>query len=67
VSSNRRERHEAKAFSEERARSIGAEETYEEDLIDVEAIRRTLLEHASRVARRLIRGDHARHAPETKR
>jgi DNA polymerase-4 len=37
------------------ARSIGAEETYEEDLIDVEAIRRTLLEHASRVARRLVR------------
>jgi DNA polymerase IV len=40
-----------------RARSIGAEETYEEDLLDVEAIRRTLLEHASRVARRLVRGD----------
>ncbi len=37
------------------ARSIGAEETYEDDLVDEEAIRRTLLEHASRVARRLVR------------
>jgi DNA polymerase-4 len=39
------------------ARSIGAEETYEDDLVDPEAIRRTLLEHASRVARRLVRND----------
>ena len=39
------------------ARSVGAEETYENDLTDPEAIRRTLLDHASRVARRLIRGD----------
>ncbi|HEX3769279.1 MAG TPA: DNA polymerase IV [Polyangiaceae bacterium] len=37
------------------AKSIGAEETYEDDLRDVESIRRTLLEHAGRVARRLIR------------
>jgi DNA polymerase-4 len=37
------------------AQSIGAEETYESDLVEVEAIRRTLLEHSSRVARRLIR------------
>jgi DNA polymerase IV len=37
------------------ARSIGAEETYENDLVELEAIRRTLLEHSSRVARRLIR------------
>jgi DNA polymerase-4 len=39
------------------ARSVGAEETYENDLTDPEAIRRTLLDHASRVARRLVRGD----------
>jgi DNA polymerase-4 len=37
------------------ARSIGAEQTYEEDLVGAEAIARTLLEHASRVARRLVR------------
>jgi DNA polymerase-4 len=37
------------------ARSIGAEETYEEDLVGVEAIARTLLDHAVRVARRLVR------------
>jgi DNA polymerase-4 len=37
------------------ARSIGAEETYEDDLVDVDAIRKTLLSHSSRVARRLIR------------
>ncbi len=37
------------------AQSIGAEETYEDDLVGSEAIRRTLLEHASRVARRLVR------------
>ena len=39
------------------ARSIGAEETYEDDLVDPDAIQRTLLEHASRVARRLVRND----------
>ena len=37
------------------AKSIGAEETYENDLIDADSIRRTLLEHAGRVARRLVR------------
>jgi DNA polymerase-4 len=37
------------------AQSIGAEETYENDLLDADAIRRTLLEHAGRVARRLVR------------
>jgi len=37
------------------ARSIGAEQTYEEDLQGAEAIARTLLEHATRVARRLVR------------
>jgi DNA polymerase-4 len=37
------------------AQSIGAEETYENDLLQVDAIRQTLLEHSSRVARRLIR------------
>ncbi|HEY5145336.1 MAG TPA: DNA polymerase IV [Polyangiaceae bacterium] len=37
------------------ALSIGAEETYEDDLRDAESIRRTLLEHAGRVARRLVR------------
>jgi DNA polymerase-4 len=39
------------------ARSVGAEETYEDDLVEVAAIQRTLLEHASRVARRLVRSD----------
>jgi DNA polymerase-4 len=37
------------------ARSIGAEITHEEDLADVDAIRAKLLEHAARVARRLVR------------
>jgi DNA polymerase-4 len=37
------------------ARSIGAEQTYEEDLVGAEAIGRTLLEHAGRVAQRLVR------------
>jgi DNA polymerase IV len=37
------------------AGSIGAEETYEQDLTGAEAVGRTLLDHASRVARRLIR------------
>jgi len=37
------------------ARSIGAEETYDEDLRGEAAIGRTLLEHAGRVARRLVR------------
>jgi DNA polymerase-4 len=37
------------------ARSLGAEETYEEDLVGPEAIAHTLLHHAARVARRLMR------------
>jgi len=37
------------------ARSIGAEVTYEEDLVGAEAIARTLLGHSGRVARRLLR------------
>jgi DNA polymerase-4 len=37
------------------AQSIGAEITHEEDLVDREAIRARLLEHAARVARRLVR------------
>ena len=35
-------------------KSIGAEETYEDDLTDRESIARTLLEHAARVAQRLV-------------
>jgi DNA polymerase-4 len=37
------------------ARSIGAEVTHEEDLVDPAAIRAKLLEHSERVARRLVR------------
>jgi DNA polymerase IV len=37
------------------ARSVGAEVTYEHDLVGAEAIAPTLLEHATRVARRLVR------------
>jgi DNA polymerase-4 len=37
------------------AKSIGAEQTYEHDLFGREAIERTLLEHAARVAQRLVR------------
>jgi DNA polymerase-4 len=37
------------------ARSIGAEETYEEDLVGADAIAPTLLHHAGRIARRLVR------------
>jgi DNA polymerase-4 len=37
------------------ARSIGAEVTHEQDLVDRDAIRACLLEHAARVARRLVR------------
>ena len=36
------------------SKSVGAEETYEEDLTDAEAIARTLLAHAGRVAGRLL-------------
>jgi DNA polymerase-4 len=39
------------------AKSIGAEQTYEEDLVGADAVAATLLEHASRVARRLLRAD----------
>jgi DNA polymerase-4 len=39
------------------AKSIGAEETYEEDLRGAGAIAPTLLEHSARVARRLVRAD----------
>jgi DNA polymerase-4 len=43
--------------SDGRARSIGAEQTYDEDLVGLEAIARTLLSHAGRTARRLVRSD----------
>jgi DNA polymerase-4 len=43
------------------ARSIGAEETYEEDLRGAEAVARTILDHASRVARRLMRAGASAH------
>jgi DNA polymerase-4 len=36
------------------AKSVGAEQTYEHDLTEREAIARTLLDHASRVAQRLV-------------
>lgn len=39
------------------AKSIGAEQTYEEDLVGPDAVAASLLEHASRVARRLVRAD----------
>jgi DNA polymerase-4 len=39
------------------AKSIGAEETYEEDLVGAAAIAPTLLAHAGRIARRLVRAD----------
>jgi DNA polymerase-4 len=37
------------------ARSIGAEQTYDEDLVGADEIAPTLLQHAGRVARRLVR------------
>jgi DNA polymerase IV len=37
------------------ARSIGAEQTYERDLVGAQAVGQSLLEHAARVARRLCR------------
>jgi DNA polymerase-4 len=43
------------------ARSIGAEETYEQDLRGADAVARTLLDHASRVARRLMRAGACAH------
>ena len=36
------------------AKSVGAEQTYERDLVSREDIERTLLEHAERVAQRLV-------------
>jgi DNA polymerase-4 len=42
-------------FPDALARSIGAEATYEKDLVEREAIGATLLDHAKRVARRLVR------------
>jgi DNA polymerase IV len=43
------------------AKSIGAEQTYDEDLVGTDAIARTLLDHAARVARRLVREDLCAH------
>jgi DNA polymerase-4 len=37
------------------AQSIGAEQTYEHDLVGAQAVSQSLLEHAARVARRLLR------------
>jgi DNA polymerase IV len=48
------------------SRSIGAEETYEEDLTSAEAIGATLLDHAIRVARRLLRADLRAHTVTVK-
>lgn len=39
------------------AKSVGAEETYDEDLTDRADIERTLLVHATRIARRLVDGN----------
>jgi DNA polymerase IV len=48
------------------AKSIGAEETFEEDLVGREAIGPTLLRHAGRVARRLVRAGLAGHTVAVK-
>jgi DNA polymerase-4 len=48
------------------AKSIGAEETYEEDLVGRDAIAPTLLQHAGRVARRLVRAGLAGHTVTVK-
>jgi DNA polymerase-4 len=48
------------------AKSIGAEETYEEDLVGADAIAATLLEHAGRVARRLVRARLSAHTVTVK-
>jgi DNA polymerase-4 len=37
------------------AKSVGAEETYERDITDKDALARTLLDHAARVAQRMVR------------
>ncbi|HEY1695286.1 MAG TPA: DNA polymerase IV [Polyangiaceae bacterium] len=48
------------------AKSIGAEETFEEDLVGRDAIAPTLLQHAGRVARRLVRAGLAGHTVTVK-
>ena len=48
------------------AKSIGAEQTYEEDLVGPDAVAASLLEHASRVARRLLRADVSAHTVTVK-
>jgi DNA polymerase-4 len=48
------------------AKSIGAEETYEEDLRGAEQIAPTLLDHAGRIARRLIRAHLSAHTVTVK-
>jgi DNA polymerase-4 len=48
------------------AKSIGAEETYEEDLVGPDAVASTLLDHAGRVARRLVRAGLSAHTVTVK-
>jgi len=48
------------------AKSIGAEETYEDDLTGAEQIAPTLLDHAGRIARRLIRAHLSAHTVTVK-
>jgi DNA polymerase IV len=48
------------------AKSIGAEETYEEDLVGRDGIAPTLLDHAGRVARRLVRAGLSAHTVTVK-
>jgi DNA polymerase-4 len=48
------------------AKSIGAEETYEEDLVGADQIAPTLLGHAGRIARRLIRAHLSAHTVTVK-
>jgi DNA polymerase IV len=48
------------------AKSIGAEETYEEDLVGAEQIAPTLLGHAGRIARRLVRAKLSAHTVTVK-
>ena len=48
------------------AKSIGAEETYEEDLVGAEQIAPTLLDHAGRIARRLVRAHLSAHTVTVK-
>jgi DNA polymerase-4 len=48
------------------AKSIGAEETYEEDLVGADQIAPTLLDHAGRIARRLIRAGLSAHTVTVK-